>query len=52
MSVDALAIVVLLCVGAIASLIVLILRRPGEMPLPMRDRAINESIIASQWAGG
>jgi uncharacterized membrane protein YagU involved in acid resistance len=52
MSADLLAIFVLLTVGAIAGLIVLILKRPGEMPLPMREPAINESRITSQWAGG
>ena len=52
MSVDALAIFVLLTVGTIAGLIVYILKRPGEMPLPMREPAINDSIVSSQWAGG
>ena len=48
----ALAIFVLLCVGTIAGLIVVILKRPGEMPLPMREHAINDDRISSQWAGG
>ncbi len=52
MSTTALAIFVLLTVGAIAALIVYILKRPGEMPLPMREPAINDSRISSQWAGG
>lgn len=47
-----LAIFVLLTVGTIAGLIVYILKRPGEMPLPMREPAINDSRISSQWAGG
>ncbi len=52
MSVEALAIFVLITVGTIAGLIVYILKRPGEMPLPMRERAINDDIVSSQWAGG
>ena len=47
-----LAVFVLLCVGTIAGLVVYILKRPGEMPLPMRERAINDDIVSSQWAGG
>lgn len=47
-----LAIFVLLCVGTIAGLIVYILKRPGEMPLPMREPAINDARVSSQWAGG
>ena len=47
-----LAIFVLLTVGTIAGLIVYILKKPGEMPLPMRDPAINDSRVSSQWAGG
>ena len=52
MSTATLAIFVLLAVGTIAGLIVYILKRPGEMPLPMRDPAINDSRISSHWAGG
>jgi len=52
MSTADLAIFVLLAVGAIASLIVYILKKPGEMPLPMREPAINDSRVSSQWAGG
>ena len=52
MSTTALAIFVLITVGTIAGLIVYILKRPGEMPLPMREPAINDSRIISQWAGG
>ena len=52
MSIEALAVFVLLTVGTIAGLIVYILKKPGEMPLPMRERAINDSRISSQWAGG
>lgn len=52
MSVEALAIFVLVTVGTIAGLIVYILKKPGEMPLPMREPAINDSRISSQWAGG
>ena len=52
MTVEALAVFVLLTVGAIAGLIVLMLKRPGEMPLPMREPAINDSRVSSQWAGG
>ncbi|HZP98696.1 MAG TPA: hypothetical protein VFB13_04100 [Reyranella sp.] len=52
MPVEALAIFVLLIVGTIAGLVVLILKKPGEMPLPMREPAINDSRISSQWAGG
>ena len=47
-----LAIFVLLTVGTIAGLIVYILKKPGEMPLPMREPAINEDRVSSQWAGG
>jgi hypothetical protein len=52
MSVEALAIFVLLTAGTIAGLIVYILKRPGEMPLPMREPAINEDRVSSHWAGG
>jgi hypothetical protein len=52
MSTTALAIFVLLATGTIAGLIVYILKRPGEMPLPMREPAINEDRVSSQWAGG
>jgi hypothetical protein len=52
MSVDALAIFVLLTIGTIAALIVYILKKPGEMPLPMREPAINDSRVSSHWAGG
>ena len=52
MSVEALAIFVLVTVGTIAGLIVYILKKPGEMPLPMREPAVNDSRISSQWAGG
>ena len=52
MSVEVLAIFVLVTVGTIAGLIVYILKRPGEMPLPMREPAVNDSRISSQWAGG
>ena len=52
MSTTALAIFVLMSVGTIAGLIVYILKRPGEMPLPMREPAINDSWVSSQWAGG
>lgn len=52
MSSAALVIFVLLTVGTIAGLIVYILKRPGEMPLPMREPAINDSRASSQWAGG
>ena len=47
-----LAILVLVGIGTIAGLIVYILKRPGEMPLPMREPAINDSRVSSQWAGG
>jgi hypothetical protein len=47
-----LAIFVLLAVGTVAGLIVYILKKPGEMPLPMREPALNDSRISSQWAGG
>jgi hypothetical protein len=47
-----LAIFVLLAVGTIAGLIVYLLKPPGEMPLPMRERAINDDVVSSQWAGG
>jgi uncharacterized membrane protein YagU involved in acid resistance len=52
MSVDALAIFVLLTIGTIAALIVYILKKPVEMPLPMREPAINDSRVSSHWAGG
>jgi uncharacterized membrane protein YagU involved in acid resistance len=52
MSSATLAILVLLTIGTIAGLIVYILKRPGEMPLPMREPAINDSRVSSQWAGG
>ena len=52
MSAATLAIFVLLAVGTIAGLIVYILKRPGEMPLPMREPAINDARVSSQWAGG
>jgi hypothetical protein len=52
MSAIALAIFVLLTVGTIAGLIVYILKKPGEMPLPMREPAINDSRISSHWSGG
>jgi len=52
MSTTTLAIFVLITVGTIAGLIVYILKRPGEMPLPMREPAINDSRVSSQWAGG
>ena len=42
MSAATLAIFVLLAVGTIAGLIVYILKRPGEMRLPMREPAIND----------
>lgn len=46
------AIFVLLTIGTIAGLIVYILKKPGEMPIPMREPAINDSRASSQWAGG
>jgi hypothetical protein len=52
MSTADLAIFVLLAVGTVAGLIVYILKKPGEMPLPMREPAINDSRVSSQWAGG
>jgi hypothetical protein len=52
MSTIALAIFVLVAVGTIAGLIVYILKKPGEMPLPMRELAINDARVSSQWAGG
>ena len=52
MSTEALAVFVLLTIGTIAGLIVYILKRPGEMPLPMREPAINDARVSSQWAGG
>ena len=52
MSTATLAIFVLLAVGTIAGLIVYILKRPGEMPLPMREPAINDARVSSHWAGG
>ena len=52
MSTADLAIFVLLASGTIAGLIVYILKKPGEMPLPMREPAINDSRISSQWPGG
>ena len=52
MSTAALSVFVLLTVGTIAGLIVYILKRPGEMPLPMREPALNDSRVSSQWAGG
>ena len=52
MSTADLAIFVLLAVGTVAGLIVYILKKPGEMPLPMREPAINASRVSSQWAGG
>jgi uncharacterized membrane protein YagU involved in acid resistance len=52
MSTDVLAVFVLLTIGTIAGLIVYILKRPGEMPLPMREPAINDARVSSQWAGG
>ena len=47
-----LAILVLVGIGAIAGLVVRLLKRPGEMPLPMREPAINDSRVSSHWAGG
>ena len=52
MSVEVLTIFVLLTVGTVAGLIVYILKKPGEMPLPMREPAINDARVSSQWAGG
>ena len=52
MDTTTLALFVLLTVGTIAGLIVYILKKPGEMPLPMRPPAINDSRASSQWAGG
>ena len=52
MTTTTLALFVLLTVGTIAGLIVYILKKPGEMPLPMREPAINDSRVSSQWAGG
>jgi hypothetical protein len=52
MSTGMLAIFVLVTIGTIAGLVVYILKRPGEMPLPMREPAINDSRVSSQWAGG
>ena len=52
MSTATLAIFVLLAVGAIAGLIVYTLKKPCEMPLPMREPAINDARVSSQWAGG
>jgi hypothetical protein len=52
MSMIALAIFVLFTVGTIAGLIVYILKKPGEMPLSMRESAINDDRVSSQWAGG
>jgi hypothetical protein len=45
-----LAILVLVGTGAIASLVLYILW-PARPPLPP-EQAINESIVAQQWAGG
>ncbi len=47
MSTVALAIFVLLTVGTIAGLIVYLLKKPGEMPLPMRQPAVNDSRVSS-----
>ena len=52
MDTGTLAIVVLMTIGTIAGLIVYILKKPGEMPLPMRETAINDSRVSSHWAGG
>ena len=52
METGTLAIFVLLTIGTIASLIVYILKKPGEMPIPMREPAINDAKVSSQWAGG
>ena len=52
MTSEDLAVFVLFTIGTIACLVVYILKRPGEMPLPMREPAINDSRISSQWAGG
>lgn len=52
MTSEELAVFVLLTIGTIAGLVVYILKRPGEMPLPMREPAINDSRVSSQWAGG
>ena len=52
MPVEALAIFVLMTIGTIAGLVVYLLKKPGEMPLPMREPAINDSRVSSQWAGG
>jgi hypothetical protein len=45
-----LAILVLVGTGAIASLVLYVLW-PDKPPLPPEE-AINESIVAQQWAGG
>jgi hypothetical protein len=52
MPVEALAVFVLVTIGTIAALVVYLLKKPGEMPLPMREPAINDSRVSSQWAGG
>lgn len=52
MDTGTLAVFVLMTIGTIAGLVVYILKKPGEMPLPMREPAINDSRISSQWAGG
>jgi hypothetical protein len=50
MDTGTLAIFVLMTIGTIAGLVVYILKKPGEMP--MREPAINDSRVSSQWAGG
>jgi hypothetical protein len=50
MSVATLAILVLIAVAAIAGLIIYILL-PPRLPAPSEE-ALNESIVAQQWAGG
>ena len=52
MSTEAVAVFVLFAIGTIAGLIVYILKRPGEMPLPMREPPVNDSRISAHWAGG
>lgn len=45
-----LALLVLVAVGVIAGLVIYILL-PPRLPLPPEE-AINDSIVAQQWAGG
>jgi hypothetical protein len=50
MSTATLAILVLAAVGTIAGLVIYLLL-PPRLPLPPEE-ALNESIVAQQWAGG